>query len=147
MSVLGGIGAGRLRMGRGRRDPRSGTIAGEMSSLTDEQLARYRERLEEARDTAIAVLGRTVDDVKPIEASGSAIGRVTRIDAIQMQGMAQMSRAQLELRLAKIRNALAALDAGTYGTCRYCKGRIDHSRLEALPEAPFCLPCQESFEA
>jgi hypothetical protein len=44
-------------------------------------------------------------------------------------------------------NVLAALDAGRYGTCRYCKGRIDHSRLEALPEAPFCLPCQESFEA
>lgn len=118
-----------------------------MSLLPEELLARFRERLEEARDTAIAVLGRTVDDVKPIEASGSAIGRVTRIDAIQMQGMAQMSRAQLELRLEKVRNALAALDAGTYGTCRYCKGPIDLSRLEALPEAPFCLPCQESFEA
>lgn len=57
--------------------------------------------------------------MKPIEASGSAIGRVTQIDAIQMQGMAQMSRAQLELRLEKVRNALATLDAGTYGTCRY----------------------------
>lgn len=118
-----------------------------MSVLTEEQPARFRERLDEARDTAIVVLGLTVDDVKPIEASGSAIGRVTRIDAIQMQRMAQMSRAQLELRVAKVRNALAALDAGTYGTCRFCKGPIDFSRLEALGEAPFCLPCQESCEA
>ena len=81
--VLGGSAHRCPRAGRDRRDPRSGTIAGEMSLLPDEQLARYRESLEEARDTAIAVLGRTVDDVKPIEASGSAIGRVTRIDAIQ----------------------------------------------------------------
>ena len=68
------------------------------------------------------------------------------MDAIQVQAMSEMSRRQLEIRLQQIDAALAALDAGTYGLCRQCKEPLAMARLEALPEAPFCLECQVSFE-
>ena len=42
--------------------------------------------------------------------------------------------------------ALSALDSGTYGLCRNGHRPIGLSRLEALPESPFCVDCQESFE-
>jgi DnaK suppressor protein len=74
------------------------------------------------------------------------IGRLTRIDAIQMQAMAQVNRRQLEIRRQQVAAALNAFTAGTYGLCRHCKGPISLRRLEVLPETPFCMECQESFE-
>jgi DnaK suppressor protein len=68
------------------------------------------------------------------------------MDAMQVQAMAQLGRRQLEINLLRVDAALAAIDAGTYGICRECKEPIGLNRLEAIPEAPFCVPCQESFE-
>ena len=116
------------------------------SFLTPEQLEQFRERLVEAKAAAAALLGRTAGDKRPVEASGSTIGRLSRMDAIQVQAMSQMSRRQLELRVQQIQASLAALDAGKYGLCRQCKEPIGLARLEALPEAPFCIDCQEGFE-
>lgn len=116
-----------------------------MSPLTDEQLAQLRERLETMRAQMDALLLQTTEDTRPVELS-SAIGRLTRIDAIQMRGMAQMNRHQLEVRRQQVEAALSTLDSGTYGSCRHCHRPIGLSRLEALPESPFCVDCQESFE-
>ena len=113
--------------------------------LDDEQLRRFRERLEAARDQIDALLAQTEADQKAPDLD-LPIGRLSRIDAIQMHGMAQMNRRQLEVRRQQVLAALAALDAGTYGLCRSCKGPIAPARLEALPEVPFCVDCQERFE-
>jgi len=37
--------------------------------------------------------------------------------------------------------ALAKLDQGTYGICEGCGERIAPARLEAKPEARFCITC------
>jgi DnaK suppressor protein len=116
-----------------------------MPDLSDEQTHQFRGRLLAMQTQIDALLDRTTEDTRPVEL-GSAIGRLTRIDAIQMRGMAQMSRRQLEIRRQQVGAALAALDSGTYGSCRHCKGPIDPRRLEALPESPFCIECQEGFE-
>lgn len=120
---------------------------GRMSHLTPQQLTDFRQRLLAAKASAEELLGQTAGDNRPVEASGSTIGRLSRMDAIQVQAMSQMSRRQLDIRLQQIGAALAALDAGNYGVCRSCKEPINLPRLEALPEAPFCVDCQEGFEA
>ena len=122
-----------------------GYNVGSMSHLTDQQLETFRQRLIAAKASAEALLGRgMVGDA--VEASGSAIGRLTRIDALQMQAMSQMNRHQLDVRLRQIEAALLVMDQGRYGLCRQCKLPVDLSRLEAIPEAPFCLECQENLE-
>lgn len=117
-----------------------------MAHLTPEQLEGIRERLLNAKAAAEELLAHTAGDSRPVEASGSTIGRLSRMDAIQVQAMSQMGRRQLDIRLKQIDNALAALEAGSYGMCRHCKEPISLPRLDALPEAPFCMDCQESFE-
>lgn len=117
-----------------------------MSHLTPQQLEQFRELLLSARDSAEALLTQTSEDTKPVETSGGSIGRLTRMDAMQMQAMAQMNRRQLQVRLQQVEAALIALERGTYGLCRNCKEPIGIQRLEALPEAPFCVYCQEGFE-
>ena len=68
------------------------------------------------------------------------------MDALQVEAMSQMNRYQLEIRLKQIEASLEAWNAGQYGVCRSCQGPIKLARLEVLPEAPFCMACQESFE-
>lgn len=117
-----------------------------MSELTQEQLEHYRERLLTIMETVEAALSQAAGEGQ-VDTSGGTIGRLSRMDAIQVQAMAQMGHAQLEIRLKRVQAALIALDAGRYGLCRECGYPIGRGRLEALPEAPFCVDCQEGFES
>lgn len=45
---------------------------------------------------------------------------------------------ELENRYDNIRDALARLEAGTYGTCKVCGKEIETGRLEANPAAQTC---------
>ncbi len=53
---------------------------------------------------------------------------------------------QVEAELADVELALRRLDDGTYGTCEACGRVIGDSRLEAKPEARFCLDDQARAE-
>jgi DnaK suppressor protein len=48
--------------------------------------------------------------------------------------------------LAVIDAALARIEAGTYGQCTDCGVAIAAGRLEASPDAPRCIHCQEKVE-
>ena len=114
--------------------------------LTQAQLERFHERLFLAKEIAEHVLAESKAGVRGVEASGGTIGRLTRMDAIQVQSMSKLSRSQLDVRLQQINAALRAWDSGHYGRCNRCKGQISFMRLDALPEAPLCLRCQEQLE-
>lgn len=68
------------------------------------------------------------------------------MDAIQQQKMAEAGLRQQELRLGRVKVALAAMAAGEYGVCRGCDEPIGYRRLRARPEATMCLRCQGSQE-
>lgn len=48
--------------------------------------------------------------------------------------------------LNAIADALARIDAGSYGECIDCTVAINPARLDATPEAPRCIQCQEKHE-
>ena len=43
--------------------------------------------------------------------------------------------------LQQLRMALERLDAGLYGVCGHCGGRIEAGRLRVLPQATTCAGC------
>jgi len=43
--------------------------------------------------------------------------------------------------LTDVEDALAKIDAGTYGSCEECAGPIGDARLEAMPAARLCITC------
>jgi DnaK suppressor protein len=49
--------------------------------------------------------------------------------------------------VARIDQALARLEAGTYGSCAECGCEIDQRRLRALPFAVRCQACEAQLEA
>lgn len=52
-----------------------------------------------------------------------------------------------EWALGDINWALKRLDRGTYGTCERCTAPIPFERLNILPMARLCMPCQRREEA
>ncbi|WP_406070552.1 TraR/DksA family transcriptional regulator [Micromonospora sp. NBC_01638] len=45
--------------------------------------------------------------------------------------------------IEQITGALSRISDGTYGACQKCGKNIPAERLEVLPHARFCVPCQE----
>ena len=43
--------------------------------------------------------------------------------------------------LSDIDDALAKIDAGSYGVCEQCSQEIGDARLEAMPAARLCIAC------
>jgi len=52
----------------------------------------------------------------------------------------------LDQLLQKVDRALEKIEAGTYGFCDRCGGKIGRERLEVLPHAVFCIECQDLVE-
>lgn len=44
--------------------------------------------------------------------------------------------------VAEVTAALSRIDTGSYGRCERCTGPIPAARLEILPHARLCVPCQ-----
>jgi DnaK suppressor protein len=113
--------------------------------LTSEQRDDLRRKLEGARKDLQAQLDAARDASRPVDLD-EPIGRLTRMDAIQQQKMAQAGLRDLEARLERIAAALAAMTAGEYGFCGGCEEPIGHRRLRARPESRLCVRCQDRLE-
>ncbi|TNE44138.1 MAG: TraR/DksA family transcriptional regulator [Deltaproteobacteria bacterium] len=117
-----------------------------MDDLTADQLAELKRDLEALHDVLEKVLTGNQEDSNPVDLD-LPIGRVSRIDAIQQQKMAQANRRTQELRLQQVRAALKAMREDEYGYCRGCDDSIAYQRLKARPETPFCVDCKKRLES
>ena len=54
--------------------------------------------------------------------------------------------AAMEERLASIKDALRAIERGTYGVCERCGKEIPIERLQVKPDATLCVTCQAEVD-
>ena len=101
-----------------------------------EMRERLQSRAAELRDT-IARIDGTTAPVSP----NNAIGRLTRLDAMQATSMRRAAARDHDLELHHVVRALESMANGMYGTCRRCKEEIAEARLRAKPEAFLCVAC------
>jgi DnaK suppressor protein len=113
-----------------------------MEELTDAQRHELEQRLRELVGELEAQLEIGAEGARPVELDQSSVGRVSRMDAMQQQAMAQATRRSQQLRLSQCRSALAAMQRDEYGYCRSCDEPIGYGRLSAKPEALLCMRCQ-----
>ncbi|MEP4147643.1 MAG: TraR/DksA C4-type zinc finger protein [Halioglobus sp.] len=74
----------------------------------------------------------------------SKVGRLSRMDAMQAQQMAQETARRRQLQLQKIDNALRRIDAGDYGYCFKCGDEINVARLNIDPASTRCIGCMDA---
>ena len=82
-----------------------------------------------------------------VELDQSKVGRLSRMDAMQAQAMAQASGNRRRAMLVKITAALKRIDDDEFGFCRGCEEEIDPKRLEFDPTAIYCIECASKDEA
>lgn len=78
-----------------------------------------------------------------VELDQTSVGRLSRMDAMQMQAMAKAEQARAQAQLRRIAAALKRIDNGEYGDCLHCGEPIAIARLEVDPAAPLCIDCAE----
>jgi DnaK suppressor protein len=76
-----------------------------------------------------------------VELDQSKVGRLSRMDALQGQAMAQETERRRTIQLRRIDAALARLDEGEYGYCAACGEDIPQKRLDLDPATPTCVGC------
>jgi len=81
-----------------------------------------------------------------VELDQSKVGRLSRMDAMQAQAMAQASSQRRESMLKKITAALQRIDDGSFGICRSCEEPINPKRLEFDPTVLLCIDCASEAE-
>ena len=77
----------------------------------------------------------------PVELDQQAIGRLSRMDAMQVQAMAAAQARRRSAQRRRLEEARARLSRGEYGLCIACGEPIAAARLDADPAAATCIRC------
>ena len=83
----------------------------------------------------------STDATKPVELDQQAVGRLSRMDALQNQAMAQAQARRRQVERQRIMAALQRIEDGEYGFCTDCGEAVEPARLKADPTIPRCLDC------
>ncbi|ABI66841.1 MULTISPECIES: TraR/DksA family transcriptional regulator [Maricaulis] len=81
------------------------------------------------------------DDRKPVELDQQSVGRLSRLDSMQVQEMAKAANARRTVEVRRIEAALARVDEDDYGWCVECGEVIEPARLALDPAVPRCAGC------
>jgi DnaK suppressor protein len=110
-----------------------------------DNIIQFRKQLIALKEDLIAALASTANDIKPVALDQAAVGRVSRVDAMQMQQMALESSRRRERRLIGVEQALKRLEQQRYGICVDCDEDINVHRLEIDPTAIRCIKCAQAL--
>ena len=116
-----------------------------MDDWSEEQVEAQRAALLALRETLVRTRGETRQSASTVDLD-QPIGRLSRMDALQQQKMAEARQRRHEQRLKMVRAALRRAEQGEYGACADCGEPVGYKRLQARPETPFCVPCQAERE-
>jgi len=86
------------------------------------------------------------DPAAIVQLDQTKVGRLSRMDALQAQAMAQASGERRAAQLREIDAALRRIDDGNYGDCERCEAPINPRRLDAYPTARLCIDCASNAE-
>ncbi len=116
--------------------------------LTDEQVARFKSRLQEQ----VRVLSAQDGELRARLAAEESVTANTFVAGIEGAMAAEADDEVIALlhheqtELAATRQALERIENGEYGDCTECGDPIGLARLEVLPEAHLCVGCQDMLE-
>lgn len=91
------------------------------------------------RKTEIAIT-EYKDLTQPV-APDVAIGRISRMDAINNKSVMEASLREAENKLVRLKNALAKADQDSFGICIVCRKEIPIKRLMIMPDSLKCVAC------
>ena len=106
-----------------------------------QQLSQFKKQLVALQKTLIQdnLTGEPATQI--VELDQSSVGRLSRMDAMQGQAMAQENERRRILKLRLIDAALKRITNNDYGICLSCDEDIAIKRLEFDPTSTLCIEC------
>lgn len=102
---------------------------------------RIHEEIAKAEED-IARLANSANPVSP----DNAIGRISRMEAINAQSVNKAALSQAKVRLAGLKSARANLEEPEFGSCFECGEPIPLARILIMPHSKMCVSCAEEAE-
>ncbi len=112
-----------------------------ITKMNENQQTHFRDlihdRLAEIeREDALGEAGQAT-----VELDQQAVGRLSRMDALQYQAMAKAQAGRRALEKTRLQAALRRMDEDEYGYCEDCGDDIAAGRLNLDPAAAKCIGC------
>lgn len=104
-------------------------------------LEKARAALSARRAELVSLSEITADARATVALDQTNVGRLSRMDALQSQAMAQATERQRAAEIARIDAALQRIEDDEYGACVECGEEIPDKRLEIDPAASHCVRC------
>lgn len=105
----------------------------------DRELAT--QRLEARRAELLEQSDLSAQAREPVNLDQQSIGRLSRMDALQQQAMAEAQERARKRDLTRIEQAMRRLEDDEYGYCADCGEEIPDARLAIDPMAERCVRC------
>lgn len=109
--------------------------------LNTADIAQFRAALHKERTQLALEIDASIEDRGTVVLDQQSVGRLTRMDAMQRQAMAQAAARRRQERDHRITVALERMDEGEFGYCQECGDEIDVKRLTFDPTVPTCIAC------
>jgi DnaK suppressor protein len=114
--------------------------------MNPEEHNTIRQLLDDLKVELLAEKDAAHEGTEPIELDQARVGRLSRMDSMQQQAMAQELDRRRDIQLKRIEGAYQRLEKGTYGQCVRCPKGIENARLEFDPTVFFCQACASKAE-
>ncbi|WP_115937793.1 TraR/DksA family transcriptional regulator [Aestuariispira insulae] len=112
-----------------------------MSERQDIDLAGFERQLLDRREELSALAKNSEEARAPVALDQTMQGRLSRMDAMQGQAMAQETERRRMAEIGRIDAALKRIGQGDYGYCVTCDEPIAEKRLRLDPSIPTCIAC------
>lgn len=115
-----------------------------MIHLSADQVRELRVELERQLARLARSMQVTDEALEPVKLDQTSVGRLSRIDSLQNQGLTRNLQEREQVMLAHIQGALRRMEKGTYGRCVACGNAVPFDRLFVFPETPTCAACADA---
>ena len=104
-------------------------------------LEAARKRLDDKKKDLASMSALSQEARAPVKLDQQSVGRLSRMDAMQQQAMAEAQERARKRDLVRIEMAERRLAEGGYGWCADCGDVIPDKRLAIDPMAEKCVRC------
>ncbi|MGV6812478.1 MAG: TraR/DksA family transcriptional regulator [Brevirhabdus sp.] len=109
--------------------------------MNETKIRDYRTRLLDLLEALDAEDAIAANNRKTVKLDQQAVGRLSRMDALQQQAMANATAQRRQDQRRRIHAALARIEEQEYGYCTECGDTIAEQRLDIDPTRPTCVSC------
>jgi len=108
--------------------------------MNKEDKKRIKKKIEEKIAEMTLKIADYRELTKPV-APENAIGRISRMEAINNKAVFEAALREAEDKLRKLKEAESRLKSTEFGLCKRCRAAIPLGRMMIMPESTRCVRC------